>query len=78
MFVTVVGDISASAILAGTDNEVVGFRILEVFANGDYAMLGSLSVTLVLVTALVVLPITWYARRRTRGAAAHLPGGRFR
>jgi iron(III) transport system permease protein len=78
LFVTVVGDISASAILAGTDNEVVGFRILEVFANGDYAMLGSLSVTLVLVTALVVLPITWYARRRTRGAAAHLPGGRFR
>ncbi|GAA2830754.1 ABC transporter permease [Nonomuraea rubra] len=64
LFVTIAGDISASAILAGTDNEVVGFRILEVFANGDYAMLGAISVLLTLATSLVVLPVTWYARRR--------------
>lgn len=64
LFVTIAGDISASAILAGTGNEVVGFRILEVFANGDYAMLGAISILLTLATSLVVLPITWYARRR--------------
>ncbi|MFC4117784.1 ABC transporter permease [Nonomuraea zeae] len=64
LFVTIAGDISASAILAGTDNEVVGFRILEVFANGDYAMLGAISILLTLATSLVVLPVTWYARRR--------------
>lgn len=66
LFVTIAGDISASAILAGTGNEVVGFRILEVFANGDYAMLGSLSILLTLVSVLVVLPVTWYGRRRHR------------
>jgi iron(III) transport system permease protein len=70
LFVTVAGDISASAILAGTDNEVVGFRILEVFGNGDYAMLGAISVILTLATSLVVLPVTWYARRRGRGGAS--------
>ncbi|GAA1033680.1 iron ABC transporter permease [Virgisporangium ochraceum] len=71
LFVTITGDISASAILAGTSNEVVGFRILEVFANGDYAMLGSLSIALVAVSAAVVLPVTWYARRR--GSTAGRP-----
>ncbi|TYB57397.1 iron ABC transporter permease [Nonomuraea sp. PA05] len=64
LFVTIAGDISASAILAGTGNEVVGFRILEVFANGDYGMLGAISILLTLATSLVVLPVTWYARRR--------------
>jgi iron(III) transport system permease protein len=63
LFVTIAGDIGASAILAGTGNEVVGFRILEVFANGDYAMLGAISIILTLATSLVVLPVTWYARR---------------
>lgn len=66
LFVTTVGDIGASAILAGTGNEVVGFRILEVFANGDYAMLGALSIVLVVVTAPVVVAVTWYARRAQR------------
>ncbi|MFG2088626.1 MULTISPECIES: hypothetical protein [unclassified Spirillospora] len=66
LFVTIAGDISACAILAGTGNEVVGFRILEVFANGDYAMLGSLSILLTVVSITVVLPVTWYARRRHR------------
>ncbi len=73
LFVTIAGDISASAILAGTDNEVVGFRILEVFGNGDYAMLGAISVILTLATSLVVLPVTWYARRRGRGGASPFP-----
>lgn len=78
LFVTVAGDISASAVLAGTGNEVVGFRILEVFGNGDYAMLGSLSVLLSAAAALVVVPVTWYARRRGRSGASPLPGGRTR
>ncbi|MFD0473546.1 hypothetical protein ACFQ0B_38760 [Nonomuraea thailandensis] len=34
------------------------------FANGDYAMLGAISILLTLTTSLVVLPVTWYARRR--------------
>ncbi|MGN9780967.1 ABC transporter permease [Nonomuraea sp. ZG12] len=74
LFVTIAGDISASAILAGTGNEVVGFRILEVFANGDYAMLGAISIMLTLATSLVVLPVTWYARRRGRGGSSPFPG----
>ncbi|MGI5326931.1 ABC transporter permease [Actinomadura nitritigenes] len=77
LFVTIAGDISASAILAGTGNEVVGYRILEVFANGDYAMLGSLSILLTLVSVVVVLPVTWYARGRRRGGRPVPPVGRI-
>ncbi|GAA3594792.1 iron ABC transporter permease [Nonomuraea rosea] len=73
LFVTIAGDISASAILAGTGNEVVGFRLLEVFANGDYGMLGAISVLLTLATSLVVLPITWYARRRGASPLSRTP-----
>lgn len=55
LFIRIVGDLTASAILSGTDNVVIGFRILEVFNGGSYALLAALSATLVLITGAVLL-----------------------
>ena len=46
LFVRMIGDLTASAILAGTSNPVVGFRILEVFEGASYASLAALSTVL--------------------------------
>ncbi|WP_403024546.1 ABC transporter permease [Salinibacterium sp. GXW1014] len=66
LFIRMVGDLTASAILAGTGNPVVGFRILEVFNGGSYALLAALSTVLVLITATVLVVVMVYARRKSR------------
>lgn len=66
LFIRMVGDLTASAILAGTGNSVVGFRILEVFTSGSYALLASLSTVLVLVTGTVLAIVLSYTRRASR------------
>lgn len=63
LFIRIVGDLSASAILSGTNNIVVGFRILEVFNGGSYALLAALSATLVLVTGTVLLFVLIISKR---------------
>ena len=66
LFIRMVGDLTASAILAGTSNPVVGFRILEVFNGGSYALLAALSTVLVLITGTVLVLVMWYTRRKSR------------
>jgi iron(III) transport system permease protein len=63
LFIRIVGDLTASAILSGTDNVVLGFRILEVFNGGSYALLAALSATLVLVTGAVLFFVIWFSKR---------------
>lgn len=63
LFVCMVGDLTASAILSGTGNNVVGFRILEVFYNGSYAALASLAITLTLITSGVLVLVLVVTRR---------------
>ncbi len=66
LFIRMVGDLTASAILAGTGNTVVGFRILEVYNSGSYALLASLATTLVVITTGVLLVVLVYTRRKSR------------
>ena len=66
LFIRMVGDLTASAILAGTGNTVVGFRILEVFNGGSYALLASLATTLVVITTGVLIVVLAYTRRKAR------------
>lgn len=66
LFIRMVGDLTASAILAGTGNPVVGFRILEVFTSGSYALLASLATVLVVVTGLVLAVVLAYTRRASK------------
>ena len=63
LFVRIIGDLTASAILSGTNNVVVGFRILEVFNGGSYALLAALASTLVLVTAVILVAVLWLSKR---------------
>ena len=64
LFVRMISDLTASAILAGTNNTVVGFRILEVYQGGSYASLAALSTVLTLVSILVIVPVLVFSKRR--------------
>ncbi|SHN39133.1 ABC transporter permease [Cryptosporangium aurantiacum] len=73
LFIRIVGDLTASAILAGTGNPVVGFRILEVFTSGSFALLASLSTVLVVITATVLIAVLAYTRRASKlGVSARI------
>ena len=66
LFVRMTGDLSASALLSGTSNPVVGARILQVYSAGSYPLLAALALCLTIVTATVLLVVMGYTRRRTR------------
>lgn len=65
LFVRMAGDLTASALLSGTNNPVVGFRILEVVQGGSYAVLAALALALTLVTGTVVVLALVATRRRS-------------
>jgi len=75
LFIRMVGDLTASAVLAGTNNPVVGFRVLEVYTSGSYALLASLSTVLVLITATVLVMVMAYTRSSTRRGVTARFGG---
>ena len=75
LFIRMVGDLTASAILAGTANPVVGFRIFEVFTSGSFALLASLSTVLVAITATVLVAVLAYSRRSAKFGIATQVGG---
>jgi len=66
LFVRMVGDLSASAILAGSGNPVVGRQILEVFQNGTFSLMASLAMTLTVISATVVIALQIVSRRAAR------------
>ncbi|GAB3428840.1 ABC transporter permease [Actinophytocola sediminis] len=69
LFVRMIGDLTASSILAGTGNPVVGFRILEIYQNGSYATLAALSTVLTAISCVVVLVVMVLSRRSARWSA---------
>jgi len=75
LFVRMIGDLTASAILAGTNNPVVGFRILEVYQGGSFATLAALSTVLTLVSAAIVVLMLVVTRRSDRSKTAIRAGG---
>jgi iron(III) transport system permease protein len=64
LFVRMIGDLTASSILAGTSNNVVGFRILEVYEGASFSTLAALSTVLTLVSAIVIIPVLAFSKRR--------------
>ncbi|MCS5498259.1 iron ABC transporter permease [Cnuibacter physcomitrellae] len=67
VFVLVMGDITASVILAGTNNPVVGFTMLSLFQNGTYSTLSAFAAIITLVSMVVVLSaLAWVARSRRK------------
>jgi iron(III) transport system permease protein len=70
LFVRMTGDLSASAMLSGTSNPVVGARILQVYNAGSYPLLASLAVVLTLITGVVLAVVMTTTRKR-----AHISAG---
>ena len=65
LFVRMVGDLTASALLAGPTNSVVGLRILQVVEYGDFALLAALALMMTLITT-GTLALVFMASRRWR------------
>lgn len=72
VFVHMMGDLSASALLAGLRNPVIGFAILEIWEMGSFGLLAAFSTIMCLVITCVVLLMLWLVRARERG----LPEGK--
>jgi iron(III) transport system permease protein len=66
LFARMVGDLTATALLSGPTNIVVGFRILQVFSNGSFADLASLAVALTLMSSIVVIGVHLFVRHREK------------
>jgi iron(III) transport system permease protein len=63
VFVLMAGDVTASALLAGPGNPVVGSFMLDQVNFGTYGMLTAVGVLLVLLSAVVVFSFLWVSRR---------------
>jgi len=66
VFVRSVGDLTASSMLSGANNPVIGFQILEQSRYGSFATTSALSFTLALVSSVTVLGAVWVGRRSSR------------
>jgi iron(III) transport system permease protein len=75
IFVLIMGDLTASAILSGPGNFVVGSIFLEIWESGVFAELATLG-TLVCLTSLVVVGLVISVRRRgaSSGSATQTSG----
>ena len=75
VFVRVVGDVEAASILAGTRNNVVGFRILEVYTYGSYGAMAGLGIFITGVTILVLAVILLLMKLLTK--RSNVPSARL-
>lgn len=66
VFVRAVGDLTASSMLSGANNPVIGFQILEQSRYGSFATTSALSFTLAVVSSITVLGAVWVGRRSSR------------
>lgn len=62
-FVLMMGDITASAMLGSTRTPVVGFVMLDQWANGSYPTIAALGVTLTTLSTVVVLGVVLLRQR---------------
>jgi iron(III) transport system permease protein len=63
LFVLMSGEITASSMLAGTRNPVVGFVVLDLWTNGSYSALAAFATLMSLITSTVVLGMLAVTRR---------------
>lgn len=75
LFARMAGDLTATALLAGPGNAVIGYLILQIFQNGTYGQLAPIAVTLTIISTVIVVGALWISRltgrrRRTRVGAA--------
>jgi len=64
LFVLAMADLTASVMLAGTNNSVLGSTMLELYENGTYPQLAALAVVMTLVSTALVSAVIWLADTR--------------
>jgi iron(III) transport system permease protein len=63
LFVLTAGELTASSLLAGIRNPVVGFVLLDIWEQGTFGTLAALAFTFTLITSTIVLIATLISRR---------------
>lgn len=75
VFVLMAGDVTASVMLASSQTPVVGFVMIDLFANSTYPVLAAMGAVISIITSAVVLAALFAPRRRRRLQPALLEGG---
>ena len=78
VFVRVLSDLTASSLLAGANNPVIGFQMLELSRYGSYTDLSVLASILAVVSTVTVLAAVWFGRWSSRWTQAPKPDRRRR
>lgn len=65
VFVHIMGDLSASALLAGVNTPVIGFAILTIWETGSFGLLAAFSTVMCLLNTVVVGTMMWFVRARS-------------
>ena len=63
LFVRMVEDLTVSTMLAGPENNVVGFRILELNAAGNYGAVAALTIILTVAIMIVITPVLLFGQK---------------
>ena len=63
IFVHMVGELTASALLSGTSNPVVGRVLVDLFTNGSFPQLTSLAIVMSVLDSIFVLLMLRFTRR---------------
>lgn len=74
LFARMAGDLTATALLAGPGNAVIGYLILQIFQNGTYGQLAPIAVTLTIISAVIVVAALWVSRLTGRWRRAQVTG----
>ena len=63
LFVHISGELTASALLSGTGNPVVGLVLLDLWENGSFPQLSAIALIMTVIDAVVVLAVMRGFRR---------------
>lgn len=70
VFVRVLSDLTASSLLAGANNPVIGFQMLELSRYGSFTELAVLASILAVVSTITVFAAVWFGRWSSRWTQA--------
>ncbi|MBP2367678.1 ABC transporter permease [Pseudonocardia parietis] len=62
LFVLIMSEVTGSALLAGPDTPVVGFVMLDLWANGTFSTIAALGVVITLISTAVAMLLLWVGR----------------
>jgi iron(III) transport system permease protein len=65
LFISISGELTASALLSGTNNPVVGLVLLDLWENGSFPQLAAISVVMTILDVTVIVAVLHTFRLRT-------------